>query len=188
MRYSVIKRKKLDECEKKIHLLEQNNEKLQQRVIQQEQELKRNSIRIFGIEEGHEENVEEIVQSLFHKNLKLKLNVSTSTEKCYRVGLDSTTAESKQRSGAKSNIKPRAIFVKFINYKDKQNVLDNRRLLKSSGVVIREELVKAKLDLVRKAIKQFNSRNVWTRDGRIFAIKNGKRVTINSENDLEDNN
>lgn len=177
-------KKKFDEYEKRIQLLEETNAALQQRANHQEQELKRNNIRIFGIVEGPEENVEDILQNLLNKNLKLKLNVNTTVEKCYRIGQQTSTAD----NVAKSNTKPRPIFVKFVNYRDKQKVIENRKLLKSSGVVIREELTKAKNDLVKKAINKFTPRNVWTRDGRIFAIKNGKKIIVNSEYDLEENN
>lgn len=175
---------KFEEYEKRIRVLEQDNKKLCDRLNNQEQDLKSNCIRIFGIEESPDENVEDLLQNLFSKNLKVKLN-TTDIEKCFRIGRQTRQSDKVQRSGTKTNMKTRAVFVKFASYKDKQEIMKNKKLLKSSGVVIREELTQVKLALVKKAVQKFMSRNVWTNDGRIFAISGGKKIAINSELDLE---
>ncbi|KAG5861285.1 hypothetical protein JTB14_025502 [Gonioctena quinquepunctata] len=146
---------KLEECESKIVSLQRENENLQYHVDRHEQFHRRNCVRIFGLQEGEHENTEDMIHNLLNKTMKLKINVTANTEYCYRVGRPNIKTSAEERN----QTKPSAILIRFLNYKDRQKVMENRRQLKGSGVVIREHLSKKKLDLMKSAANKYSYRN-----------------------------
>ncbi|KAG5891144.1 hypothetical protein JTB14_005479 [Gonioctena quinquepunctata] len=171
---------KLEECESKIVSLQRENENLQYQVDRHEQFHRRNCVRIFGLQEGEDENTEDMIHNLLNKTMKLKINVTANTEYCYRVGRPNikTTAEERNQT------KPRAILIRFLKFKDRQKVMENRQQLKGSGVVIREDLSKKKLDLMKSAANKYSYRNVWSMNGEVFVNDSGRKKKIVKLSDL----
>ncbi|CAG9820726.1 unnamed protein product [Phaedon cochleariae] len=175
---------KIEECETKIKSLQSENENLQTQLDKHDQFQRRNCLRIFGIQESEGENTEDLMHNLINKTMKLKINVAANTEYCYRVGRPNIKS-SQTLIGERNQTKPRAILIRFSNYKERQKVMENVRLLKGSGVVIREDLNRARLELLKAATNKYSYRNVWTRNGDIFANVEGRKRKIEKQSDLK---
>ncbi|CAG9812626.1 unnamed protein product [Phaedon cochleariae] len=169
---------KLKEVEEKVTALSKENSVLKLKLEKQEQYHVKNCIRIYGVEESEDEVTDDIVHNLMNKTLKIKINVAQNTEFSYRVG-----PKTAKTSNA-ANKKPRAILVRFCNYRDKLKVIESRKNLKSSGVVIREELTKVKSELLRTAINKYSSKNVWTWNGEVFANIDGQKRKLTCGNEM----
>lgn len=139
-------------------------ELIQERKLDQlEQYTRRNNIRIFGVSEQDGEDVEKKVTDILNNKLKITLP-DLAVERTHRTGKRILSAH-----------KHRPIIVKFSNYKFKNEVYNQKRALKGSGIVIREDLTKLRVGTLQHAAKKYGYRNVWTRDGDIF-VKSGKSV------------
>lgn len=173
----------LDKYEEKVAKLEDELTKaksdiilLQKKADEQEQYSRRSNIRIFGIEEDKEENTDDIIINLVNKQLKVDMNVN-SIDRSHRTG--------QRKLEVNTSKKPRPIIVKFTSYRERQKVLQNRKMLKGSGIVIREDLTRTRLTLWQDAVKTFGYQSVWTRDGVIFVVKNGNKYALKSNADLK---
>nr|CAI5833247.1 unnamed protein product [Callosobruchus analis]CAI5833861.1 unnamed protein product [Callosobruchus analis]CAI5850822.1 unnamed protein product [Callosobruchus analis]CAI5853806.1 unnamed protein product [Callosobruchus analis]CAI5866463.1 unnamed protein product [Callosobruchus analis] len=52
----------------------------------------------------------------------------------------------------------------------KQNIYSKKKMLKGTGIVIKEDLTKEKMDLVNILTESLNFRNVWTLNGIIYVF------------------
>lgn len=146
---------------------------LRNKVDELEQYQRRPCLRIFGVEERDQENTDDI-----------------AVEVAQKIGVQLTTndIDRSHRVGRRQGDRPRPIIIKFSSYRKRSEVFRNKRLLKSTGLTIREDLTKVRYNLLRDAIGKFGVTHVWTQDGVIF-VKQGdskKRVTCTSDlNNLE---
>ena len=160
----------------KITTLEDEKQKIQASINDMEQYSRRNNIRIFGIKENQRENPTEIVQQLAKEKLAIDLD-ENCIDRCHRVG--------KTLPGASN----RSILVKFTSYQYKRKIIQARRKLKSTGIVIKEDLTQTNNKLLALTQKHETVANCWTLDGRIIALTKTSdqqelKVTINSTSDL----
>lgn len=132
---------------------EQKN--LKQKIDQLQQSAKRNNIRLFGIREDKNENLLKRTNELFNNKLKIPLNENDILS-IYRVG-------------QKINDKPRHVLVVFRDDKIKNTIYNKKKLLKGSGVVMKEDLTGERLEIVKLASEKFGFKNVWTVNGTVFA-------------------
>ncbi|CAH1989193.1 unnamed protein product [Acanthoscelides obtectus] len=100
----------------------------------------------------------------------MKINVERpAIECCFRIG-------------QYERDKKRPIVLKFSSMYYKQLAYDNKKLLKSSGMVIREDLTQYKLKLLKDAItKMGRNGRVWTTNGTIFCKYDGEGRTVKIE-------
>lgn len=167
----------IDNCnrlETRVGELQVENEELYRKLDNFEQYSRRNCIRMFGIEESQREDPDDTVINV----IKTKLNIDISKQdidRCHRIG------------SVKSNPqkKPRPLIVKFVSYRCRNMVFSNKRKLKGSNIVIREDLTKNRMDILNCAIEKYGYRNVWTRDGKICINHNNKIIMVESLKDLE---
>ena len=160
--------KKNDTLEEMVDTLKTENVKLresidrhddhfmdvQARLVEQEQYSRKNNIRIIGVPEQTNEKCREVVASLLNK--KLKLRVETAA-----VG-------AAHRLPAKGD-RVRPIIVRFLDSDLKQAVMEKRKALKGSKIVIQEDLC---LDMQRLLNRMKNNPSVkdaWAWNGKIFA-------------------
>lgn len=155
---------KFEENLKKIEILEK-------RIDDNEQYNRLNNLRVYGIKETGEENVENLIIELF----KNKLNVNIS-------GMD---IERVHRLGPLSQGKSRPIIIKFVSFKVRAEIYGQKKLLKKTGFVVREDLTAARLKLVKEAVTKFGVTNVWTLGGKIFVFYRNKKYLIQNTADLE---
>ena len=81
--------------------------------------------------------------------------------------------------------KPRTISVKFMNYHDRSNVFHSKAKLKQTGIAIYENLASRRLALLNAAKGIVGVKNVWSLDGKGFAMSADKKVTLTDNKDLE---
>ncbi|KAG8329929.1 hypothetical protein J6590_075274 [Homalodisca vitripennis] len=80
------------------------------------------------------------------------------------------------RIGAKSKpqpdgtVKHRPIIVRFIKYRDRRKVFGEKKKLRGSEFIFREDLTKARLDVYRRAVAILGLKKMWTLDGRTVYI------------------
>lgn len=164
------------QLETKIELLELKQD-------DQEQYSRRNSLRIYGLQESDGENLMESLPNLLSK--ETGLDPPMQKEEICRV----------HRVGRKVPEKrPRPIILKFATYQARERLFKKRLLLKKSSalqsVFINEDLTKRRSRLLydaRMLKKGSKITDVWTKDGKIFIKSlNGKIVQIQNENQLGD--
>ena len=157
------------EKEKNAHMEEKLNEMsdcmglLRDRVAEQEQYSRRNNIRIFGLREeegsqGRGENVFDTLRVVLKfLNTRLMLRVSEQDVcVCHRLG-------------EKAEGRNRAIIVKFVQRMTRIRILQNKHMLRGSHIVIAEDLSPERSRLFFELREAIGARNVWTREGKIFA-------------------
>lgn len=161
----------------RIEVLESENTCLKQEintlrvsVDDMEQYSRRQNLRIYGIPEKTDENTDQIVVNMCKKQLGIDIDVS---QVC-----------SSHRIGKTSEGKHRALIVKFTNHNTKSAVYNNKKLLKSTNIVIKEDLTYNKLQLLKLVSRKTDRKNVWTRDGVIFLRVNDQIRKICHESDL----
>lgn len=176
------------ELKDKIHSLENENSMLKTKIIKQEevyktlnerhekmeQNYRNRGIRVYGVKESKNENTTKVITDLLKQKIKLNIK-ETKIESCYRIG-------KVQRD------KPRVIFVYFGRLDIKKNVFSNKKNLKGSGIVIREDLTKDKVKILKMALDKVGENGkVWTNDGRIFVKSNNSEsiLKINAKEDVE---
>ena len=133
---------------------------VQTRLVEQEQYSRKNNIRIIGVPEQTNEKCREVVASLLNKNLNLRVETAA-------VG-------AAHRLPAKGD-RVRPIIVRFLDSDLKQAVMEKRRALKGSKIVIQEGLC---LDMQRLLNRMNNPsvKDAWAWNGKIFA--NGECGTV----------
>lgn len=145
------------------------NKMLEGKIDNLEQYSRKTSLRVFGIQEQPNENPEQLILGLINSKLKLNFD-SCKIEACHRIG--------------KKTDKPRAIIVKFESYKFKQLVFANKKYLKGTSYVIREDLTATRNALLKESGNICGRQNTWTKDGVIHAIYKTKRFRITNNDDL----
>lgn len=127
-----------------------------------EQYTRRNNLRFFGVPEVECENTEELVINIINAILKLQVDIN-DIERSHRVGAPSEDPK-----------KYRAIIVKFCSYRVRSEVYKNKKNLKRKNIVIREDLTGERVQMLSAATLKYGRRNLWTQDGRIKWIDQGR--------------
>ena len=175
-------RSKLTEVKHTAELADKRSEDLSSYV-------RRNNMRIFGIDEatgnGRQETTqqcEDKVLSLFREKLKLKIE-RNDIEAVHRIG-SVKPGNNPSSSGSKKT--PRTIIVRFVNRKTRDEVLYSRKNLRGSGVVMVEDLTPRAYTLLRTARSDGTvCRQAWSKNGKIVVKTLTDRiVTIEAVSDL----
>nr|CAI5855927.1 unnamed protein product [Callosobruchus analis] len=82
------------------------------------------------------------------------------------------------RVGKKEENKPRGIFLKFKNQNIKEAIYRKKKLFKGSGIVVREDLTKVRLELLNYAIEKIGLKSMWTENSKIYAIGGDRKIAI----------
>ena len=144
---------------------------------------RRNNIRIYGIPEpptrsddkGRKiaEDTTGVALDIFRNRLGVDYLSDRDICRSHRVG--------RIRDG-----KPRAIIVKFIRHVDKDAIIHRRSALKGTKVVIKEDLTKERYDWIQRVQDAgVDHRSVWSYDGVVTVLIEGKKKYIKSSSDLE---
>lgn len=145
-------------------------EELEKRIDSNEQYSRLNNLRIYGVKDLKNENTEDEVISIITNKLGIELP-RTSIERCHRIG--SFAAQ-----------KSRPILVRFAAFRVRCEVYKNKKMLKKSGVVIREDLTKSRLETLKKAVDKLGPKNVWTLNGNIHIIYENQKKIVKCIDDL----
>lgn len=163
---SMCAENQLSEHQKSIAIFEKKMEekkyeirKLENEVNNLEQYSRRSCIRIFGVKEATNEKTDDIVMEVAKKiNVDLQ---HAEIDISHRVGI--------RDSNAKRGERP--IIVKLTSHRKRQELLRNRRKLKSTGITIQEDLTARSRALLQEAYKKYKEQRVsaaWSSEGRIF--------------------
>lgn len=166
----------MDKCEaleKSNTRLKEENEELATSLDELQQYTRRNSLRIFGLKEEKNENVDQAVVNILNDKLGVAISID-NIDRCHRLGAF--------RPGSQ---KPRAIIIKFTSYRYRAKVFHEKKKLKGSGITIREDLTRARMEILNNAYEQFGFKNVWSNDGVIIVNKNSRKTRIKSLHELE---
>lgn len=156
-------------CTDKVEQLDKKIMDLSKQIDDQEQFSRRNNLRIYGLVEDRNENVPEKLTHFF-KN-KLDINVNTKDmDFCYRL---------KRKEGANT-----CVIVRFCNNWMKQEIFKNKRKLKGSKIVIKEDLTIRRAAVYKQACVKFGPRNVWSSEGKVVCKVNDKIYKFCSLTDL----
>ena len=107
-----------DSIEEDIKLIEQKHQQLEEKISELEDRSRRNNLRFSGFTEKAEAaetwgKIENLIRDFTEENLEMESK--------------DITIERAHRAGSKINGKKRPIIVKFLNYKDKDAVLNQYR-------------------------------------------------------------
>lgn len=160
--------KKLAERDREISNLKSQ---LEEKTDQLEMYSRRNCLRIFGVEETENEDTDRLVIEKVANKISVNLSLQ-DIDRSHRVG--------RQVTG-----KNRPIIVKFVSYRKRNEMFRSKRLLKQTGMTIREDLTKSRLVLLQAAIDRFSLRNVWTEDGTIVIKHGNGRSRVQTRAQLE---
>lgn len=131
-----------------------------------EQYSRRNCLRVFGVVEDARESTDTTALQLFEEKLG--------------ITLDQSAIDRSHRLGKQLKDKCRPIIVKFSRYNDRASVFANKSKLKSTGIVIREDLTKKRFDILNAAKKKFGLKNTWSRDGVIYIKTRSGLSSVNT--------
>lgn len=154
----------------KVALLEAQNKENEQKNDALEQYTRRNSLRVFGINEQNNENLEAKMIEVFKTHLKIDIK-NEYIDRIHRVG-------------RYVNGKMRAVIIKFVSYKHRALVFKNKKLLKNSGITIKEDLTINRVKVLKAAVNKYGTKNSWTKDGKIFISENNAIKQISSLADI----
>ncbi|KAK7878203.1 hypothetical protein WMY93_034381 [Mugilogobius chulae] len=135
------------QLEKAVGFLLQSDTKLKAKCNDLEARARRKNIRIHGVPEGLEKNdTVGFVKELINSQLKIQNVLDIDIERAHRIG-------SASRINVNHAVAPRAIIVRFWNYRVKET--DAAAMLREMGIFIEED------DENEKLRKEFMSRS-WT--------------------------
>lgn len=113
------------------------------------------NILFYGIKENQGEVCSRTMLNLFADTMTLNID-EAGIESCYRIG-------------RKTKNKNRAILVKFSSRYYKEIVYKNKKLLKQTKIVAREDLTPNKTKILKAALEKVGKNGkVWTSYGNVF--------------------
>ena len=136
-----------DPIEEDIKLIEQKHQQLEEKISELEDKSTTNNLRFSGFTEKAEgaetwEESENLIREFIERNLEMESK--------------DITIERAHRTGSKINGKKRAIIVKFLNYKDKDAVLNQYRQkqLWKDNIYVNEDYSERTADLRKQLFEQ----------------------------------
>jgi len=144
--------------------------KLEEKLDETDQYSRRNCLRIFGVKETPREDTDQLVLDVAQR---------------IKVDIDRNQIDRSHRIG-KPGPNPRPIIVKFVGYSPRRAMFMAKKILKGSGITIREDLTQQRLALLRRAAESYSEENVWTYDGAIMVkVGNLRPFRVRNEKELQ---
>ena len=107
-----------------IVTLRSQNEALTKRMVQLDSYSRRNNLIFYGVKRKPDEDCFEVIKTLFCKQLNIVNANDFKLERCHRL---------------RSQSDPQPIIVRFNWYQDRVTVWNNRKMLKDTGISMRED-------------------------------------------------
>lgn len=166
----------INSLKNEVNILKKGNKKLEKEVDDSQQFSRNFNVRIFGmLQESEKENTKQIVLKLFNEKMNIKGIKDSDIMKCHRVPV---------RNPSSDKTRPPAVLVRFYNDNIRAEVMGNRKLLKSTGIAVQDDLTKYRLSLMGSAIKLFNKNNVWSHNGNVFVKFKNRIHKIQNMDDI----
>lgn len=167
----------IDDMKERLMRLESENQNLRQRMQGMEQYSRRNSVRIIGLEEGKDaegDDLMEKVKTMFQSKMNLTFE-DVAISSCFRAG----------RKTAEAKTKPRHVVVNFHKQDSKMLLIKNRRRLKDSGIMIVEDLISDRHELLKKCQEIFGTKSTWTLNGTVHVRYNKVKYKVTTSTDID---
>lgn len=165
---------KLQNVECRIKTLEAKMYLLEDNIIKLQQKEKANNVCVYGLSEKEKEQEHLLGYVIKTLNNKNTLNIKEEDIlSCYRIGNPKLKKD-----------KPRPVIIKFNKYELKQFLLKNTKTFKGQKLFLTEDLVSVRRNLLKEAQTKLGFKNVWPRNGFIFASYGGKTIKLNSIDDI----
>lgn len=151
----------------KVDILEAENTKLKEKLVQTHKKIIKNNIIIFGIPENEEAKL------FFIDIIKVKLNVDLAENDINNI----------YRIGAVKGIKPRAVNLELVRNIKKQEIFQNVTKFKGTGISISNDLIEEERQqqkLLYKHYKSAKDKNYQAKLIKNKLIINGEEFTYNS--------
>lgn len=140
-----------------------------------EQYTRRNSIRIYGIQDTKKEETPMDSAKQVINMINNKLNISLTVQH----------VDIAHRMGKYTKDANRPIICKFVSRVTKQEVIKARRRLKNTAIVIREDLTLQNAKLLERTSSEEIVKSAWSDEGKILALlKNNKTILVDSKTDF----
>lgn len=162
---------RLEEIEKKVDKNVSEITKMENKIVNIQQNEKMNNVCLYNLVETTEGKLQETVLEIFNNKVKVPTK-REDIDRCYRVG-------------NRSEGKTRPVVIKFANYNHKVNILKNAYNLKGTKLGLAEELVRNRLEIYKEAVEKFSRQKVFTRSGNVYIRSNGANHRIMRREDLE---
>lgn len=154
----------------KINILSGERDEMESKIDQMDQATRSSNLRVFSMKETSKEDTRKVLIETLNKNMSLNL-IESDILLCYRIG------KSEQK-------KSRGVFLKLKDLETKKMIYSKKKLLKGTGIVIREDLTSLRVNLLNEAIRIQGLKNVWTEHGKIYVNKDSKVYIIRNRNDF----
>lgn len=160
---------KINNLESQINMLQAENQDLRVKIEEMEQIQKLDKLRIYGVKEENSENIKCRVEEI----LSAKMDLSINLVECYRIG----------KRQIKEN-KPRVIIMKFQNIHQRNQVFSKKKNLIGTKMMITEELIKSRFELLMLAKEKLGSKNVWSVGGKLYTMVHNKKFQLENEDSI----
>lgn len=134
-----------------------------------EQYSRSNNLRLYGVPEKQDENINEVISTFCSEKLDIVLQPHD---------IDVSHRLKSKVNGT------RPIIVRFTSRAVKHKIYNNKRKLKGSRIIIKEDLTKVRVQLLKEISKRAPARSTWTRDGKIYCKVNNKIQLIRCIDDI----
>ena len=154
-------------------LCKKKNIEMHEKLLQMDSYIRRENLKVSGIDEDKNESRSSTLKKIrdfLVNSLDISDGASIPIQRCHRIG-------------AKLPNKPRDIFIRFLNYGDREEIWSKRKLLKGSGFFLKEDFPveidqrRAKLYPIAKAAWRNNKKALLVRDRLVME---GKWYDVNS--------
>lgn len=139
---------------------------MEEKIDNIEQFSRRNNIRIYGLKEGENENIQLVVDNFFTEKMGLH-DMEEKIDYCHRIG--KSTSDGK-----------RAILVRLKTRAARDIVISNRKVLKGTQITVTEDMTALRHRWLKEVVEVIGGRSVWTLNGQIFFIRKGSKVKLQS--------
>jgi hypothetical protein len=155
------------------------------KVNELEQYTRRNNVRIFGVSEEGENDKSE---GEHHSDQVCEKKVLQMLTKKLKVPVKSEDLEAVHRVGkVEGREGPRALIVRFVNRKKRQEVISARKALKGSGVVIVDDMTRTNIQTFEAVKRDDLCKEAWTSQGRIYMKTVTERIVrVETQSQLKD--
>lgn len=168
-------KKTIEPLKQKISDLEGDLEEMVYKLDSLEQQNKYKKIRIYGITSETDGNIVQITTEILKEKLDIELSTSDFLS-CYQIN----------KPRAANNAKRNCIIAELVHSRKKDEIYKNKKKLKNTGIIIKEDLTAMRFNLMNKCIVKFGKNNVWTTSGKIHVWDGNKKLVIETNRVLEE--
>lgn len=136
---------------------------------------RRNCLLFHGIlEQPHEDTAKIVLDMLKDKGIGAQEITYQQVSRSHRLGPARPNRQN-----------PRPIIVRFTTYNARDVIFKEKKKLKGTGMTITEQLTGTRMKIMKAAKEAFGMRNVWSTDGSVVVLHEGRKNKVNTHAALE---